>query len=51
MIERDVLTLLECQAIDPIGCIEHAIEQHTIHVEVRFHLVVRDVEHGLLHLG
>ena len=50
MITGDVLALLEGQAIDAIGSIEHTIHLHAIDIEVGLHLVVRDVEHLLLHL-
>ena len=51
VIGRDVLALLERQAINTVSGIEHAVEQHAVHVEVGLHLVVGDVEQFLLHLG
>ena len=51
MIGGDVITLLECQTIHTVGSIEHTIEQHTIDIEIRLHLVFGDVQQLLLHLG
>ena len=50
MIAGNILTLLEGQAIDAVGSIEHTIHLHAIDIEVGLHLVVRDVEHLLFHL-
>ena len=50
MIGGDVLALLECQAVGAVGGVEHAIDLHTVDIEVRLHLIVGDVEHFLLHL-
>ena len=51
MIRWNVLTLLKGQSVDTVGGIEHTVDQHAIHVEVRLHLVVGNVEHSLLHLS
>ena len=49
MIGRNVGALLEGESVDQIGCIEHTIDQHAVDIEIRLHLIVRDVEQGLLH--
>ena len=51
MIGRNVGALLEGESVHQIGCIEHTIDQHAVDIEIRLHLIVRDVEQGLLHLG
>ena len=51
MIGRDVCALLEREAINTVGGIEHAVDQHAINRKIRFHLVVGDIQHLLLHLG
>ena len=51
MVCRDVGTLLECQSVNTIGSIEHTIDEHAIHIEIRLHLILRDIKQFLLHLG
>lgn len=46
-----VLTLLEVQAIDAVGSIEDAIDLHAVDIEIRLHLILREVEPCFLHLG
>ena len=50
VIGRNVLALLEVQAVYAMSCIEHAVHLHAVDVEVWLDLIVRDVEHLLLHL-
>ena len=50
MVCGNVCTLLECQAIDAVGSIEHTIDEHAVDIEIRLHLVFRDIQHLLLHL-
>ena len=51
MIHGDVFPLFEREAVDAVGCIEHTVLLHAVGVEVGLHLVFRDVEQLLLHLG
>ena len=51
MIGRNIGALLEREAIDAIGGIEHTILQNAVNGEIRLHLVVGDIELGFLHLG
>ena len=50
MISRDVGALLETESVSAVGCIEHAVDEDTVDVEVRLHLVVTDIEQLVLHL-
>ena len=51
MIHGDVFPLLERQSVDAVGSIEDTVALYAVDIEVGFHLVFRDVEHLLLHLG
>ena len=51
VIGRNVLALLEVQAVYAMSSIEHTVHLHAVNVEVWLDLIVRDVEHLLLHLG
>ena len=51
MVQGDVVALLELQAVSTIGSIEDTILQYAVDIEVGLHLVFRDVEQFLLHLG
>ena len=51
MIGGKVFTLLEVQTVDPVGGIEHAVDLYAVDVEIRLHLVLRQIELCLLHLG
>ena len=51
MIEGNVRTLLEGEPVDAVGGIEHTIDKHAVHVEIRLYLIFGDVQQLLLHLG
>ena len=51
VIGRYVFALLEGETVDTLGSIEHAVYLHAVNIKIRLHLIVRDVEHLLLHLG
>ena len=49
MIGGDVCALFEGESVNAVRGIEHTVDQYAVHIEVRFHLIVRDIQHGLLH--
>ena len=51
MVKRDVLALFEGQSIHAVGGIEHTIDEHAVHIEIRFHLLVTHIQLLFLHLG
>ncbi len=51
VIGRNILALLEVQAIYAMSSIEYAIYLNAIDIEVRLDFIIGDIEHLLLHLG
>ena len=51
VVDGQVLALLEVQTVDTVSGIEDTIDLHAVDIEIRLHLILREVELCFLHLG
>jgi len=51
VIGGEVFALFEVQTVDSMGSVEDTIDLNTVDIEIRFHLILRQIELCLLHLS